>query len=199
MQETTELDQVLELEPVDQKVVYEATERIQAAIRTSAEYIIQIGKDLIEIKIRLQHGNFEKFIEENFEFSTRSALNFMQVYKRFGQNEIVSDLISPTSLYTLVGPNVPPTVIDRAIETMGAGQKVMLCDIKAWVAEYNATKQIGATPPDKTELHKIFILSNKLLENPDLYLESESEKIKETMTTLNKLLAMLKNLEKART
>ena len=198
MQEVVELDQVQSLEPVDQKVVYDATERIQNAIRTSAEFIIQIGKDLIEIKERLIHGNFELFVEDNFEFSASSARRFMQVAQRFDKTLIVSDLISPSSLYALVGPNCPPVVIDRAIETMGAGEKVALVDIKAWIEEYNSTKKIGSGVKNTTELHKIDGLALRMMENPDLYLESQPDKITETIGNLTKLLTMLKNLERAK-
>ena len=197
MQEVEQLDQVQDLEPAARAVVYDATERIQNAIRTSAEFIIQIGKDLTDIKERLVHGNFELFVEENFEFSAPSARRFMQVAQRFHKTLIVSDLISPSSLYTLVGPNCPPVVIDRAIETMAAGEKVALVDIKAWIEEYNSTKNIGPGVKNTTELHKIDGLALRMMENPDLYLESQPDKITETIGNLTKLLTMLKGLKQA--
>jgi len=199
LETTTQLnEQVTALEQADQQNLWDATKRIQKAIRTSAEFIIQIGGDLLTIKEILPHGLFELFIEDNFEFSSTSAKRFMQVHERFNKTPILGDLVSPSSLYTLVGPNVPGSVVNRAIETIEAGEQVKLVDIKAWIEEINATKKLGAVPQDKTELHKIYGLALKILDNPNLYIETEHDKIRETIGTLSKLLVMLNGLRRAK-
>ena len=53
-----------------------------------AGHAIEIGKCLIQAKAQVGHGNFGKWVEDNFNLSERTARRFMQVAERFGKTDI---------------------------------------------------------------------------------------------------------------
>lgn len=62
---------------------------MKAAVITK-NHAVEIGKLLIQAKEQVGHGNFGKWIEDNFNLSQRVANNLMKCSERFGVN-------SPTS------------------------------------------------------------------------------------------------------
>ena len=110
-----------------------AAERIKIRLRRTAEDIVEIGKELVEIKNKLTHGQFLPWIEAEFQMSDRTANNFMRVAARF-KSEIISDF-NPTVLYQLAAPSTPDEVIEKATEKAEAGEKVSVEDVKRWKAE----------------------------------------------------------------
>lgn len=96
----------------------EKAQHIHARLKRTAEDIIAIGQDLLEVKARLGHGSFGKWLQSEFGMTDRHALNFMRVASRFGsKSEIISDL-PITVLYELASPSMPETVV----EMVEAGQ-----------------------------------------------------------------------------
>jgi hypothetical protein len=82
-------------------------EEIHIRSRALAYQIFEIGKLLVDAKDLLPHGSFEKWIEENFQFSERTALNFRNVYRVcMGQPELV-EFFKPSILYHLCAPGFP--------------------------------------------------------------------------------------------
>lgn len=53
----------------------------------TASCIIEIGERLIEAKELLDHGLWEKWLDENVEISQRTARNFMRIAKTFSVEE----------------------------------------------------------------------------------------------------------------
>jgi len=95
--------------------VLEKAAVIQERLKRTARDIIAIGQDLIEVKARLQHGQFLNWIEAEFDMSDRHARRFMQVAERFGKSDKMS--IFPVSvLYALAAPSTPDEVIEQVIE-----------------------------------------------------------------------------------
>jgi len=70
-------------------------------------HIFEIGKLLCELKIILPHGSFQKWVDNNFDFSRESAYNFMKVYRAcMGHPEVV-EYFNPSCLYFLASPSFP--------------------------------------------------------------------------------------------
>lgn len=59
----------------------------QMFLSHAAQNLIQYGRVLTEAKPLLPHGQFGEWVQHNFNMSERSAQTYMQVWKRFGQNE----------------------------------------------------------------------------------------------------------------
>ena len=84
-------------------VVQQRTSELKSLIRRSAQDIIEIGLRLTEVKARLGHGRFGAWLAAEFHWSPDTALNFMRVAERFGQNPNISEF-APSALYLLAAP-----------------------------------------------------------------------------------------------
>lgn len=96
--------------------VQEKAQAIHMRLKRTAEDIIAIGQDLLAVKGRLQHGQFGRWLQAEFDMTDRHALNFMRVASRFGsKSEIISDL-PVTVIYELAAPSTPEAVVEM-VET----------------------------------------------------------------------------------
>ena len=105
-------------------------DRIRVRLRRTAEDIIEIGRDLLEAKRLLPHGQFLPWIEQSFEMSEDSAARFMAVAARFGNQIPQLAEFAPSVLYLLAAPSTPTTVREAAIEAAQRGEKVTHAIIK---------------------------------------------------------------------
>lgn len=95
----------------------EKAQAIHARLKRTAEDVIAIGQDLIEVKARLQHGQFLNWLESEFDLTRQSAANFMRVAEKFGERKCKTVLHLPIRvLYELAAPSTPETVIEM-VET----------------------------------------------------------------------------------
>jgi len=93
-------------------------------MQLAAESIIEVGRELIEQKGKLGHGNFLPWIEAEFGMSERSAQNFMSVAEKFGSNtQRVADL-SYRALIALSSDSTPPEVREQVLDRAANGEKV---------------------------------------------------------------------------
>lgn len=58
----------------------------QMFLFNAAQNLIQYGRVLCEAKPLIAHGEFGKWVSDNFSMSERSAQGYMAVWKRFGEN-----------------------------------------------------------------------------------------------------------------
>ncbi len=94
------------------------TEAIKVRMKRTAEDIIAIGQDLLEVKRELGHGLFQSWLKAEFDMSESAATKFMQVAARFGEDEIKSVKITnlpATVLYFLAAPSTPDEIVARVL------------------------------------------------------------------------------------
>ena len=92
--------------------------------RTS-QTIIDNGRDLMEVKERLEHGQFESWVEDRFEMSPRRAREYMQVAENFkSADSAVLDNIQKSALLLFSSPSTPATARQEAIELAESGEKI---------------------------------------------------------------------------
>lgn len=118
-----------------------AAERIKLRLKRTVEDIIEIGRELTEVKDKLPHGQFLPWIAAEFEMDQKTAFNFMSVSERFGNKLGIIPNFKPTILYALAAPSTPESVVEKAIEKAEAGEKVTVADVKDWKAELDAATQ----------------------------------------------------------
>lgn len=107
-----------------------AAERIRGRMQLAAESIIEVGRELIQQKKDLGHGNFLAWIEAEFGMSERNAQRYMQVFEHFGSNATrVSDL-SFRALVALSSDSTPEPVREQVLERAAAGEKVTAKEIE---------------------------------------------------------------------
>ena len=78
--------------------VQDRTERIKTLVKRSGQDIIDIGQSLIEVKERLDHGQFLAWLEAEFHWSERTARNLMAVAERFKSAKFADLEIAPSAL-----------------------------------------------------------------------------------------------------
>jgi hypothetical protein len=86
----------------------------------------KIGERLIRVKARVGHRRFMPWVRDEFEFGMKTAENYMNMFKIFGDKiETVTNLpITITALYLLAGRNVPAAAIGMALSLAAAGHAV---------------------------------------------------------------------------
>lgn len=120
----------------DKIVVQQKTEEIKVLMRRTAQDVFDIGQKLSEIKARLKHGHFGNWLKAEFEWSERTAQNFIRVYESF-KSENVADLhFSQTALYVLAA--APEEARLEAIE-LAKEKAIPLAEVKK-IAEKHKTK-----------------------------------------------------------
>ena len=91
-------------------------------VRQTAHGIIEIGKNLIEVKQVIGHGNWLPWLDAEFGFSQSTADRFMRVAAKLPN---VGNLdIAPSALYLLTQNATPDEVRQEAITIAESGEKI---------------------------------------------------------------------------
>ena len=129
------------LPPKDVTFIASASERIRLRMKRTSEDIIEIGKDLMEVKKRLNHGQFGFWLENEFEMSESTALNFMRVAEKFGTKSATVTDFTPKVIYLLAAPSTPDEVVEKAQAVAASGEKVTVADVKRWKNKATAAEK----------------------------------------------------------
>jgi hypothetical protein len=108
--------------------------------------VIEIGKRLTECRNHpdMKHGDWLSWLEREFGWTDRTALNFMRVYELSLKSETVSDLALPMrSLYRLAAPSTPEAACKEVFERAKKGERLNDKQVKAIVGE---TKPLASPP-----------------------------------------------------
>lgn len=127
----------------------ESGERLQTiakSIRKShSKYVVEIGKQLLEAKELLPHGQFLAWVEAEFDFTVRSAGRYMEVVRRWGKLDTVSNL-SPGVLYALLPARVPDTAAQALFALADEQGRVTVRDAKRIIDKHVNPKP---KPPER--------------------------------------------------
>lgn len=89
--------------------VQQRTAAIRTRMQRTAQDIIDIGRDLLEVKARLPHGQFGAWLQAEFGLSERSARRFMRAAQLYGgKSDTVADLPAKTIYALSEGKNTLP-------------------------------------------------------------------------------------------
>lgn len=123
------------------------TGEIKSLMRRSVQDIIEIGKRLIEVKERLDHGKFQDWISVEFEWTYPTAVNFMRVAERMKNiNFIFLDRFQPSALYLLAAPSAPEDALKKAMEAAEDGQTITYSAAKEIIREALKDRRNTAWP-----------------------------------------------------
>ena len=127
-------------------VVQQRTSEIKDRLRRTAQDIVQIGHDLIEVKERLPHGQFGPWLSAEFDLTEGHARKLMQVARAFGQNDHY-DRFAPTALYLLASPATPDEARAEALERAEAGERIEAKDAQAIIKTHKPAAPAGGKKP----------------------------------------------------
>ena len=74
-----------------------------------AKNIIEVGKRLIQAKSLVQHGQWQNWLNDNFQLSQQTARKFMQVAERFTETRIDTSFNSTQMIALLSLPDAAET------------------------------------------------------------------------------------------
>ena len=102
----------------------EKTTGIKRLVRRSGQDLIDIGKSLIDVKDKLEHGQFYLWLETEIGLNYRTANRFMSVAERFKSEQLLDLDILPSALYELSAPSVPEAATEEALFRAKQGEKI---------------------------------------------------------------------------
>lgn len=117
-----------------------ALEAIRDRIKgRNKNYRIETGRDLIEAKTLLPHGEFGAWLKDNFNWSESTAQNFMNAARLVDKSPEVA-ILAPSAVIALAAPNTPETVKSEVVAGLFAGKVPTLKEVKAKIAEARAPR-----------------------------------------------------------
>jgi hypothetical protein len=134
-------------------------DEIRSKIETVGD-IIAIGGLLVEAKKQLGHGKFLPWIEREFDFSERTAQNYMKARKFALKYETVADLqLTPSALYVIsddspTSINTPQgimAVLKEAAEKRVTRERADEIVMAEWCKAKSAEEAEGAEVSEATE------------------------------------------------
>ena len=128
-----------------ERVLAENAEEIRKLGKRVGRDVIEIGRRLTEMKEICGHGNWLPWLQREFGWTDRHALNYMRVYGLSLKSENFSDLrISVSGLYLLAAPSTPPEAVDEVIERAKSGERQAHAEIKGKIDEIKRGKATAA-------------------------------------------------------
>lgn len=116
--------------------IQEQTGEIRGLMRRTAQDIFEIGQKLLQVKAKLGHGRFGTWLTVEFDWTERTAQQFMNVARQF-KAENFSDLqLAPSALYLLAAPSTPTKARQEAIARAESGETITYKTAKAIKQEY---------------------------------------------------------------
>lgn len=146
-------------------VVQQKTSEIKTITRRAAHDLIDIGSKLIEVKDKLGHGNFGNWLSAEFNWSERTAQNFMRVATTF-KNANFADLnFGASALHLIAAPSTPDEARQEAIERAGKGEFISHKVAQTIVSTHKPVVPAVTRPPG-TEISKAYTQAVQVLEPP---------------------------------
>ena len=129
------------LAPEHAALAMRAEERIKA--RTVAT-VIENGRDLLEVKSALGHGQFTQWLEQTFPFTMRTAQLWMNAAEQYGGKSEIISLLNDTVLMLLAAPSTPEEVREEIESRAAAGEKITVAEVLRLKREAKAAQDAAA-------------------------------------------------------
>ena len=133
----------------------EARDRIKFRMAKTVQDIIEIGHDLIEVKNKLVHGDFQNWVRLELGVSPRTAQNFMNASTHLGGKSGIISHLPPTVIYTLAAPSTPIEVRKNLLKLAEDGDFIAEMMVKehrerAVPSKRNSKAEKDAAEPNST-------------------------------------------------
>ena len=130
-------------------LVQKSTQTIKACLRRTAKDIWKVGQSLAQVRSCLQYGQFVAWLDAEFEWTSRTAYNFIHVFEAFPDLEKFSKLDAATSaLYLLASPATPPEIRDEFLKRATSGERITHKNVQKAI---QASKTTDAAAPSQAE------------------------------------------------
>jgi Protein of unknown function (DUF3102) len=159
--------------PIQQRaVIQKLTIEIKKNIRTTVQTSWEIGKKLVEARDQLEHSQFKSWLQVEFEWSRRTAYNFIRIYEafpEFASANFAQLNISISALYLLAAPSTQLEIrhdfLGRALAGEHISHKVIQTAIQS-VRTIQNNQETSLTIPDVDNASRSILQIEDLM--PDL-------------------------------
>lgn len=159
-----------------EKTIEKLTAEIQYYLVQMGQNAIEIGKRLIFAKAKLSHGEWQNWLEDNFNLSYKMAAKFMQVAERFSKVS-TSRLFSQSQMFEML--SLPESETEKFIEVRALeGTPVASMSIKKLREEIKKYKS-GLSESNQEKIVDVEVAEN-VSKVQTLVTFNESEKIDES-------------------
>ena len=144
--------------PIQQRAkIWKLTSEIKGNIRTTVQSSWEIGRKLAEARHQLDPFQFSSWLQAEFDWSRRTAYNFIQVYEAFPELASANFAqlnISISALYLLAAPSTQPEIRNDFLSRVLAGERVSHKVIQATIqsAKAVASEEIVDVSPDVEDI-----------------------------------------------
>lgn len=112
---------------------------IKSLMRATAENIMQVGEKLLEVQVKLGNGQFDAWLSAEFDWSRRTAYNFIGVFKQFRDRANFAQIdVATSALYLLAAPSTPDSAVEEVLTRAEAGERISHGETKQIVAQHKA-------------------------------------------------------------
>lgn len=153
----------------DRLALIDHTKHLHHLERKTSIYLIDIGRTLTDVKRMLKHGDFLLWLADEFQWSESSANRFMQVFRVFGEEVVLTGLPShpesksvnltdlpewltraqPSAIYALAAASCPAEVREEFVARAEAGERVRYGDVKERIARHRDEQEAEPEPIDE--------------------------------------------------
>ncbi len=149
----------------------EQTTTLKLLTCKTAALVIEIGQALIDVKAVLPHGQFQDWLQAEFDWGDRTARRYMDIAERFGgKTDTVSVLNIPLKvLYLLASPAVDDETVDTVLRIAQENGGLTYRDAKELIRPEEEGKYIQYPPDEPYRLgpeHALW-LPNAALTGPE--------------------------------
>lgn len=170
-----------------------AAERIRGRMQLAAESIIEVGRELIEQKKALGHGNFLPWIDAEFGMGERVAQNYMRVCNEFGAN---TNRVSDLSFKAMLALSYAPAEVREQVEERASkGEKVTAAEIERLKKQLAAAKEKAddAESGRKAQVVRADMMAQKARDAETLatYAEADKQRLADEISALQEEISRL--------
>ena len=178
-------------------------QRAAVEIRSiGAAHAIEIGKRLIDLKQKAQHGTFSRWVTCELSMQMRTAQNMMSA-ARFveGKSETLSHLPA-TILYKLASPSTETAIVNGVLDAASSGRPLDAAEIGARisVAEHAAREAFALTKRASPDRRKAKIEKHvaQQLSKQDAFVENDKLRRSQLRPVVAEIARLLPDKLKAR-
>lgn len=124
-----------------EKIAREAVVHISGIQQRLVTDIVEIGNTLIRVKDAVGHGHFLPWLKAEFDWTERTAQNYMSVAERFGSNAKCLSHLPLATVYKLAAPTTPDELRDEIVGKLESGEPVKPSDIADELIEVSRAVQ----------------------------------------------------------
>ena len=131
--------------------LHEQVAEIKRLVRRSAQDLVDIGQSLIDVKQKLEYGQFLNWLKSEFSWSSRTANRFMRVAQIFGSDNLSDLNILPSALYELSAPSIPATAAREALLRAEQGEIINVDKARKIKTKHLTVASSTATTEDRVQ------------------------------------------------